>query len=370
MDRRLVDLAQLAVETLERHQGDRDVVPTNLHRAIELGLPSLTVPPGLGGLGADLVEFATFQLRLGAVDGATALVLAMHFMLLGGEREAAGWPPAAWTDVCAAAVKSGALVNSAATEPGAGSPSHGGLPATLAVMSPGGGWRVTGRKAYTTGAPYLAFMRVSARVEPADGEAFSARFLIRLPGEGIELLDSWHPAALAAARNQDVVLHDVPAELLYREAGRGCEGTAWFQVAIAATYLGIGLSAYREVVDFTRRRVTAAGPLVERESVRLRLGAARARLDVARRNLLATCSEWVGIEADRRESLLPDIGLAKVAAVGAAVNAAETAMSLAGAGGFGAEQPFARLLLETRAGLSHPPVEDVAHLALAERDLA
>lgn len=376
MDPRFLELAGRARDAFERHQPGRDVVPSNLETAVALGLPALTVPTQLGGLGANLAEFATYQLELAGADGATALVLAMHHMLVGGEAEAASWPAAAWQDLCHGAVSRGALVNSAATEPGAGTPSQGGLPATTATGAggvqpdPRTAWTLRGRKAYTTGAPFLSFMRVSARVDPPGGAPYGARFLVRLPSPGVGLEDTWHPAALAAAANDDVILTDTPAEFLYQEQGRGCEGTVWFQVAIAATYLGIGVSAHEAAVAFIRSRVTAAGPLAERESVRLRLGASRARLDVARRNLLATCTEWVELPPHRRERLLPDFGLAKVASVGAATFAAEAAMRLAGAGGLGREHPFARLLLETRAGLNHPPVGDVAHLKLAERDLA
>ncbi|HEV1997793.1 MAG TPA: acyl-CoA dehydrogenase family protein, partial [Candidatus Dormibacteraeota bacterium] len=216
-------------------------------------------------------------------------------------------------------------------------------------------------------------MRVSARVDPEGDAPYGARFMVRLPAPGTSLEDAWRPAALGAAANDDVVFDGTPATFLYREEGRGCEGTVWFQVAIAATYLGIGYSAYEQVLDFTRNRVTAAGPVSDRESVRLRLGRAHAALDVARRNLLATCADWVewaDTGSSPREAMLPDVGLAKLTAVNAAAAAAEEAVRLSGAGGFGAGQPFPRLLMETRAGLSHPPIEDVALLRVAERDLA
>ena len=359
--------------------GGGESVPANLDAARSLGLPALTVPERDGGMGANLLEFASYQLRLGAADGATALVLAMHHMLIGGEAESGLWPAEQWAELTRAAVVEGKLVNSAATEPGAGTPSAGGLPGTAATLDGGTGmapvagsqWRLSGRKAYTTGAPYLGLMRVSARVDPPGEEAFGARFLVRLPAPGLAVEDMWHPAALGGAANYDVVLDGAPATLLYREDGRGCEGTVWFQVAIAATYLGIGQAAYEQLLAFTRGRVTAAGAVSDRESVRLRLGRARAGLDVARRVLLDTCRQWVEwTAAEPRERLLPDVGLAKVTAVNAAVAAAEEAVRLSGAGGFGQGQPFPRLLLETRAGLSHPPIDDVAYLRLAERDLS
>ena len=355
---------------------DTDAVAHNLEVARQAGLPGLTVPAREGGLGANLLDFASYQQLLARRDGATALVLAMHHMLVGGEAESGLWPADQWRELCDAANR-GALVNSAATEPGAGTPSQSGLPATratsldpVAEAVPGRAWKIDGRKTYTTGAPYLAFIRVSARVEPPSGEPFAARFLVRQPAAGVTIEDTWHPAALAAAANHDVVFAGTPATFLYREDGRGCEGTVWFQVAIAATYLGIGFAAHEAVVDFTRHRVTAAGPVSDRELVRLRLGRSRAGLEVARRNLMATCAEWLELPPAARPGLLPDVGLAKVTAVGAAAAAAEEAVRLAGAGGFGMGQPFGRLLLETRAGLSHPPIDDVAHLALAHRDLA
>ena len=381
MRARFDDLGRRAAASFSSVDDSTDAVRANLAAARTLGLPGLTVPETEGGMGANLLDFASYQQQLARADGSTALVLAMHHMLVGGEAESGLWPGDQWMELCRAAVADGKLVNSAATEPGAGTPSAGGLPATVARPEqgsgaaepvPGGLWRIDGRKAYTTGAPFLGFLRVSARVQSEGREPYGARFLVRLPAAGLRLEDSWKPAALSAAANEDVVLEGTPATFLYREDGRGCEGTAWFQVAIAATYLGVGYAAYEQALAYTRGRVTAAGAVSDRESVRLRLGRARGSLDVARRNLLATCAEWVestGPGQPAKEAMLPDLGLAKLTAVNAAAAAADTAIRLAGAGGFGHGQLFPRLLLETRAGLSHPPIDDVAHLRLAERDL-
>src|ERR1700730_4166402 len=104
----------------------------NLERAAAAGVLALTVPRELGGLGADLHQFARYQERLSRGDGATALILAMHHMLIGGEAEARLWPPDSFAEVCRAVREEGALINASSTEPGAGSPSMGGLPQTTA----------------------------------------------------------------------------------------------------------------------------------------------------------------------------------------------------------------------------------------------
>jgi alkylation response protein AidB-like acyl-CoA dehydrogenase len=375
-ERYLEIAAELAAEfaaTSAEHDRTGRIPRQNLELARHRGVPALTVPTGLGGMGANLLEFAGYQERLGRGDGATALILAMHHMLLGGEAEAGLWPQASFEEVCRAAVDRGALVNSAASEPGAGSPSLGALPQTRAIPHEGidaaappadSTWRISGHKAYTTGAPELEYMRVSARVEPPGVQPYGARFLVRMPAPEVTIHeDAWEPMALGAAANDEVTFHETPAIFLYREDRRGCEGNVWFQVAIGATYLGIGQAAH------DAGRAHAREPITDHESVRVRLGRARAGLMTARRNLFSVCAEWVDMPPARRQELVPTVGLAKVLAVNAAVAATDQAMRLAGAAGLDRRLPLERFLRETRAGLAHPPVDDVAYLALAADEL-
>jgi alkylation response protein AidB-like acyl-CoA dehydrogenase len=376
--------AALATEfTASSAENDRtgELPRANLGRATAAGVLRLTVPTELGGMGADLRHFARCQERLARGDGATALILAMHLMLLGGEAESGLWPSESYAEVCRAVVEEGALINSAATELGGGSPSLGGLPATRAEPDEAlvagsepptlSRWRLSGRKAYTTGAPALTFMRVSARVTPPAGEPFGARFLVRQPAERVSIEAGWDPAGLRAAANDTVVFEGTPAAFLYREDRRGCEGTVWFQVAIAATYLGIGEAAYQAGRDYISGRKASGreGSIGDIESVRVRLGRSRGGLMVARNNLLATCADWVARPSHQKDDLASRFGLAKVAAVDAAVTAAEQSGRLAGAAGNDRGHPIERFVRETRAGLAHPPVDDVAYLKLAAEDL-
>ena len=380
--------AELAAEfaaTSAEHDRTGAIPHQNLEFARHRGAPGLTVPVEFGGMGANLLEFARYQERLARGDGATALILAMHHMLIGGENESRLWTQGSFERVNRAAVDRGALINAASTEPGKGSPSHGGLPGTTATPgpqatgrpsagdpAPDSHWMLTGRKAYTTGAPELAFIRVSARVEPAEGVPYGARFLVEMPAPGASVVDQgWDPMGLKAAANDDVEFENTPAIFLYREDRRGCEGNTWFQVAIAATYLGIGQAAYEAGREYARNR-SAGGRDVsvsDLESVRVRLGRVRGELMVARRNLFATAAEWVELPPARREELVSSVALAKVTAVNAAATAADQALRLAGAGGLDRHLPLERFVRETRAGLTHPPVDDVAYITLSAEDL-
>ena len=346
---------------------DRSGAPplASIEAARERGATALTVPAALGGWGANLEVFARWQERIASGDGSTALVLAMHGMLIGGEAESGLWPADAFAELCDAAVTRGALVNAAATEPGAGSPSHGGLPTTVAVPM-GAGWSLTGRKSYTTGAPLLSFLRVAARVD-GDGEPYSSRFLVRLPAPGVSILDDWDPVGLKPSAGQDILLQDTPGTHLYREDQRGCEGNVWFQVAVAATYLGIGQAASHAAFDYARDHAPPAlgKPIADIDAVRLRLGRMRAELLVAQRFLMSVCHEWTQTPGEARPALVAEVSLAKVVATNAAASAADQAMRIAGAAGLSRSLPFERFVRETRAGLAHPPVDDVAHLVIA-----
>jgi alkylation response protein AidB-like acyl-CoA dehydrogenase len=375
------ELATAAGARAAEHDRTGSVPAESIEQAGTLHAPALTVPSELGGWGANLLEFARYQERLARGDGATALILAMHHMLIGGEAEAGLWPAAEWEEVCHAALESGALINAASSEPGAGSPSLGGVPQTLAEPAdprlnadqlPGSSWYLTGRKAYTTGAPLLTYVRVSARVEPQVGEPYGARFLVRMPAHGAAIEDDrWNPMGLRAAANDTVLFERTPATFLYQEDRRGCEGNIWFQVAVAATYLGIGQAAYETGVRYARERKPASleKPVSELESVRLRIGRMRAELMLARRHLFACCQDWLETAQSDKETLVTSFSLAKVASVNAAANVADAALRLAGAGGLSRELPLERYVRETRAGLAHPPVDDVAYLALAKEDL-
>jgi alkylation response protein AidB-like acyl-CoA dehydrogenase len=192
-----------------------------------------------------------------------------------------------------------------------------------------------------------------------------------MPAAGVAIGDDWDPIGLKASAGETVVFSGTPAAFLYREDQRGCEGNVWFQVAIAATYLGIGQAAYEAGRDYAREHRPARDgrPISDHDTVRLRLGRIRGDLIVARNNLLDVCRRWGELPRGGKEALVSEVGLAKVVAVNAAAGASDGAMRLGGAVGLSRRLPLERFLREVRAGLSHPPVDDVAYLALAKEEL-
>ncbi len=333
-------------------------VPPEAARALkQSGYPALTVPESLGGFGATLFEFALAQEVLGRADASLALVAAMNAHLLGGLREG-GWPPETYALLARASVTRGALSNSLASEPELGSPSRGGLPATRATRVPGG-WSVTGRKTWSTGARALDYCVVTA----ATPEDEVWRFIVAADSPGVQVESTWAGAlALRGSGSNDVVLHEVfvPDERAIPPTPAGPTGGAWFWVAVAATYLGVGAGALESLVRYARERVpTALGkPIATLPKIQVAVGEMALTLAQARALLHEVTRAWD--DPERRAELMPLLAGAKLACTNAAISATDQALRAAGGAALGNTLDLERRFRDARAGLMHPPADDAA----------
>lgn len=352
------NLAEAAAPHVER--GDRlgDLPPEVIAALKASALPALTVPEPLGGFGATLHEFALVQERLGRTDASLALTVAMNGHVLGSAGESGSWPSPLYERVAQAAVTRGALTNALASEPELGSPSRGGLPKTRAVHTPGG-WRVTGRKTWSTGAPALDFLLVAAAV---DDEVW--RFLIPAHAEGVRVERTWGDGlALRGSSSHDFVFQDVfvPHHDVVKPAPAAPSGSAWFWTAVAATYLGVGMGALDALVRYARERVpTALGePIATLPAVRAAVGEIELTLARAQALLHRASRAW-SVQPQERASLLPHFAAAKFEATNAAVRASDLALRAAGGAALTRALPLERFFRDARAGLMHPPSDNAA----------
>ena len=323
------------------------------------GFAALTVPAGLGGGGATLHEFALVQRRLGRADASLALIAAMNGHVLGAVGEGGGWPAPIYETVARAAVTRGALTNALASEPELGSPSRGGLPQTAAVRAPGG-WRLTGRKTWSTGAPALDFLAVTAAV----GDQVW-RFVLPSDTPGVSVERSWDGAlALRGSGSHDVVFGDafVPdARAIAPGGGKSPSGSAWFWGAVAATYLGVGWGALDALVAYARARVPSAlgRPIATLPKIQRAVGEIELELAQAGALLERATQAWVR-RPETREALLPHLAAAKSACTNAAAHVTDLALRAAGGAALAPGLPLERFFRDARAGLMHPPSDEAA----------
>jgi alkylation response protein AidB-like acyl-CoA dehydrogenase len=346
--------------------------PRAAEAIIASGLHRLVVPTAAGGLGARMTEGAEVLMALGAVDGATALGFAMQVHVVGALADSLSVPADLRERIFRSIVDDRALVNNAATEEGGGSPARGAIPGTTAFAEVDGSWRLTGEKTWTTWLPNLTHAFVSARVADTDPVEVGV-WLVDLAADGVERRPGFEAMGMRGSASGRLALEGVHVSadgLVVRRLAmsadpRGPAPGAWFGIAIAATYLGVGEGARRDVARWAvdRRPGDGKTSVADVPSVQLRLGRLDAELRAARIVVLDVARRWDQAVADGdaagKAAAAADVALAKVVATRAAVDATDEALRIAGGPGFLAGR-LERAFRDARAGLINPPLEDVA----------
>ena len=245
--------------TAARHDRDGSFPHGSLAALRGAGLLALTVPAALGGGGAGLRVAAAAVEQVGAACPATALVLAMQYLKHAALARSPAWPAALREMVQRDAVDEGALINVLRVEPELGSPTRGGLPATVARRT-ADGWALSGRKRYSTGLPALRWLEVWARTDEETPRVGS--FLVPTDAPGIEAVETWDHLGLRASGSHDAVFREVRIPVDHAiglappgaAAGPDARQMAWNNVLLSALYTGVARAARDWTVGFVRRR--------------------------------------------------------------------------------------------------------------------
>lgn len=329
----------------------------------ESGYLALTVPEEYGGRGATPLEIALAQSRLARGDGAVALSATMHLVLVGRLADTRPWPEEVFARFCREVVASGALINSAASEPALGSPSRGGLPATTATKVTDG-WQIDGRKSWTSLAPALRYAIVSTAIHTEGAEPRRANFLVPMAAEGVRIEETWDNLGMRASGSHDVVLEGVvvgdDALLPGDDAARGGDPRGWGAV-VGSVYHGIGTAARDYAIRYARERKPTGlpGPIAELPTIQHRVAEIELLILQAGAVYFGTLEEW-GAHPARRGELAWRLAAGKYLTTNNAIKVTDLALRVTGSAGLLRAQPLERYFRDVRAGLGHPPADDIA----------
>ena len=210
LDAVLSRLTARFASTADAHDRDSSFPFENFTALQEAGLLALTAPADFGGHDADLPTALRVVRAVARGEPATALVLVMQYLFLGSLDGRAGWPAHLKALVAEEAVKNGGLINALRVEPDLGTPARGGLPATVARRT-ADGWRLSGRKVYSTGSPALTWFVVWARTD--DPEPLVGSWLVHRDTPGWRIEETWDHTGLRASGSHDVIFEDAPVPL-------------------------------------------------------------------------------------------------------------------------------------------------------------
>jgi alkylation response protein AidB-like acyl-CoA dehydrogenase len=330
----------------------------------ESGYLALTVPEEYGGQGASPLELALAQERLARGDGSVALAATMHLIHVGMLAQTRAWPAELFEQLCREVVSEGALINAAASEPDLGSPSRGGLPSTTATRT-ATGWRLRGRKSWTSLAPALRYFNVMAAVQEEGQPPRRANILVRAGSPGLRIEETWDNLGMRATASHDLVLEDVdvPLAALLPDTGdrsAAVDPRGW-AVVTAAVYTGIASAARDYAVAYARSRRPNGmpGPIAELQTVQHRIAEIELLLLQSRSVLYGTAEAWEA-HPDRHDSIAWQLAAVKYLATNNAIRVTDLALRVVGSAGLARGLPLERYFRDVRAGLGHPPMDDAA----------
>ena len=339
----------------------------NFKELSEAGLLALTVPAALGGGGVGAREAARTLGIFAKADPSTALVLSMHYIQHLVMARSQRWPVRLARKLAKETVEGVALINALRVEPDLGSPARGGLPATIARCTETG-WRLTGRKIYSTGAPILKWYAVWAKTD--EPEIRVGLFLVPAGLPGMRIEETWDHLGLRASGSHDVIFEDVAFPLDYEIDVRKPEEWATpdftqgilSAILVSSIYDGVARAARDWLIQFLKERVPAnlGAPLASLPRAQEILGAIEARLAVNARLIDSFAGDFDdGVLLDATEA-----SAIKMTVTNNAVAAVEDALSLSSNHGLTRANPLERHYRDVLCGRVHTPQDDATRVTL------
>jgi alkylation response protein AidB-like acyl-CoA dehydrogenase len=348
-----------------QHDRDASFPFENFARLSEAGLLALTVPAALGGLGAGALDAARIINIFAKADPSTALVLSMHYIQHLVMARSTRWPGRLARKLARETVEGVALINALRVEPDLGSPSRGGMPSTIARKTETG-WRLSGRKIYSTGAPILKWYAVWAKTD--EPELRVGLFLVPRGLPGTRIIETWDHLGLRASGSHDIVFEDVvfpfdheidvrpPDQWLVPDFTQ----TTVHAIFVAAIYDGVARAARDWLIDFLRNRVPSnlGASLATLPRAQEIVGAIEARLAVNARLIDSFAGDFDdGVLLSASES-----NITKLTVTNNAVAVVEDALSLTSNHGLTRANPLERHYRDVLCGRVHTPQDDATRV--------
>jgi alkylation response protein AidB-like acyl-CoA dehydrogenase len=257
---RLQTLSATLADSAERYDESGEFPHANFSLLHEHGLLGFTVPIALGGGGANLIQAQHVISAVAQGEPSTALILVMQYIQHARLQDSKSWPEHLRLRVAQEAVQTGALINSLRVEPDLGTPARGGLPGTIARRTEDG-WRISGRKIYSTGSHGLTWFNVWGRSD--DEDPLVGAWLVHKDTPGIRIVEDWDHLGMRATCSHEVIFEDVLVPLEHAvsvsrwsapHTELDASGMLWMSVLLSSVYDGIAQSARNWLVQWLEER--------------------------------------------------------------------------------------------------------------------
>ena len=367
------DLLERIRERAARYDRDNEFFSEDLAELAEAGYLTALVPVEHGGLGWGFDDAVRAQMRLAGAAPATALAVNMHLV---------------WTGVAKILRDRGDdSLEFLQREAGAGEVFGFGISEagndlmlfgsrTTAEPQPGGGYRYTGRKIFTSLSP--AWTRLGTMgLDTASPDAPKIVYgFIDREDPDVRSLDDWDTMGMRASQSRTTVLDGAFAasDRIVRRLDPGPNPDpfifgifASFELLLAAVYAGIGARALDLAVAAAHRRTSmklGGAPLAQDPDIRWRIADAAIAQDAIEPQLLAVARDLDGLVEHGSRWFAKLVGV-KVRATETAKQVVDQAVRVSGGSTYFAGSELGRLYRDVLAGIFHPSDDESAHSTVA-----
>ncbi|WP_022894274.1 acyl-CoA dehydrogenase family protein [Agromyces subbeticus] len=339
----------------------------------EAGYLTALVPAELGGLGWSLTDAVQGQMRLASAAPATALAVNMHLVWTGVAKVLRDRGDDS-LDFVLREAGAGEIFGFGISEAGNDLMLFGSR--TNAEPQPGGGYRYTGRKIFTSLSPAwtrLGTMGLDTTSEDAPKIVYG---FIDRDDPDVRTLDDWDTMGMRASQSRTTVLDGAFAadDRIVRRLDPGPNADplifgifANFELLLASVYAGIGDRALQLAVAAAHRRTSMkrdGAPLSQDPDIRWRIADAALAQEAIEPQLLAIARDLDGL-VDHGAFWFAKLVGVKVRATETAKHVVDQAVRVSGGSTYFAGSELGRLYRDVLAGIFHPSDDESAHATVA-----
>jgi alkylation response protein AidB-like acyl-CoA dehydrogenase len=362
---RLKDVVKEFSVRAQKYDEERSFPAENIADLKKINYTKLTLPKENGGDGEGLLPFLLGQELIAQHCGSTALAIGWHNMTVLEVRENKAWSEENKQKLFSE-IANGALVNRAASEPATGSPTRGGRPQTTARRD-GDKWVLNGKKTYTSLAPALDIILVSAWVPEEETIGW---FKVYKNEIGVSIEETWDMISMQGTGSHDLILENVVvANEDFVEKATAKKAAGWL-LHIPVCYLGIATGARNYAIQFAKTYSpnSLKGPISDLPHIQAKIGQMELELMQSRSFLYSVAYRWDQFP-DQRERMGAELAAVKTAITNQAISIVDMAMRIVGAQSLQRKNPMQRFYRDVRAGLHNPPMDDSVLSLLAKSAL-
>lgn len=363
--------AEKEIEPLVKEIERTNSIPESLMRkAAEQGYFGLGIPEEYGGQGTDMMFAALFVEEVSRICPAFTVATLIHslftfpVLVYGTEEQRKKYlPPLARGEKHAA---------HATTEPGAGT-DVAGIETTAKKTD--GGWNITGRKYFISGADKADYFVVLARTSPPpsrkerhNGLTF---FIVEKGADGLRVGEKIEVMGIRGSHPNEVILENVfvPEENVVGEVGKGfkiaMDTYDHGRIGVAAQAVGVAQACFEKSLQYSLQRKVFERPLIYFQAVQFHVSEMLTMLEAARLMLY-----WSATMANKNKpEAVIAASMAKLFATEVAEKAALKAISVHGGVGVASDGLVERFLRDSQVFKIYEGANDIQKLVILRQML-